>query len=85
LTYERYVKDPEGHKNVSIFSVASKSIIFQFTQKTLSNWGVQWTMDESIFGLLVTNEVQFYKVDSMQSGTFSLFFFLPQEWRFVLD
>ncbi|CAG8432799.1 11479_t:CDS:10 [Diversispora eburnea] len=69
-TWERPVKpqDNSVHKNLIIWEVVTGKELISFTQKTQTNWNVQWTEDESFFSRLVTGEVHFYDTNRIDKG-----------------
>eukprot|EP00158_Paraphelidium_tribonemae_P004488 Partr_v1_DN26783_c0_g1_i2_m8742 putative eukaryotic translation initiation factor len=62
-TFERMQKSVEGssmHSNVQLFHCESARIVASFSHKNSETWHLQWTDNESHFGRLVTNNVNFH-------------------------
>ncbi|RHZ55362.1 hypothetical protein Glove_416g6 [Diversispora epigaea] len=69
-TWERPVKSQDNsvHRNLIIWEVVTGKELISFTQKTQTNWNVQWTEDESFFSRMVTGEVHFYDTNRLDKG-----------------
>jgi len=69
--YTKFVKsqDPDIQPhNMFIYEVSTGELKITFVQKSLSNWKVQWTDDESVCARLVTGEVHFYDTRKFDLG-----------------
>ncbi|POY70577.1 hypothetical protein BMF94_6492 [Rhodotorula taiwanensis] len=70
-TWERQVKPEEGqppHLNLRVFDVRSGAEIIAFSQKSIENWHLQYTADESKAVRCVTNEVHVYNPRDWSAG-----------------
>ncbi|ORX91387.1 translation initiation factor eIF-2A [Basidiobolus meristosporus CBS 931.73] len=72
-TWERYAKQPDDsvHKNLILWEVESAKQVASFTQKSQSNWDLQWTDDELFCARMVTNEIHFFMTKSLSKGIHS--------------
>ncbi|TKA50047.1 hypothetical protein B0A53_06493 [Rhodotorula sp. CCFEE 5036] len=69
--WERQVKPAEGeppHLNLKVYDVRSGQEIAGFSQKSIENWHLQYTSDESKAIRCVTNEVHVYNPGDWSAG-----------------
>ncbi|KAK4131477.1 translation initiation factor eIF-2A [Trichocladium antarcticum] len=75
-TWERPAKDENGDatKNFKVWRTiedvaddAERQPLGKWVQKSMSGWNLQYTADEQYCARMVTNEVQFYKSDDLQT------------------
>ena len=58
-----------------IYEVSTGELKITFVQKSLSNWKVQWTDDESVCARLVTGEVHFYDTRKFDLGKILYYYY----------
>ncbi|KAJ1929747.1 hypothetical protein IWQ60_000899 [Tieghemiomyces parasiticus] len=70
LTWERFVKPPEGPlpKNTLIWATATGEQLGAFTRKLQSSWTFQWSYNEQYCAILATNEVHFFDPTRLDRG-----------------
>ncbi|XP_058450447.1 eukaryotic translation initiation factor 2A [Malaya genurostris] len=66
MTWEAYTENPKDEvkekPNLFLYEVASGREVFSIIQKRHADWEMHWTIDESLFALMVGGEVLFYEV-----------------------
>ncbi|GAA5951776.1 hypothetical protein JCM21900_001071 [Sporobolomyces salmonicolor] len=70
-SWERQVKPADGeppHRNLRIFDTATGQEIASFSQKSIEDWALQYTEDESKALRCVTNEVHVYNPANFEAG-----------------
>lgn len=70
-TWELYTvtKDkPEGAPNMFVYKLETGSELFSTVQKKQTDWEPSWSIDESIFALLVGGEALFYEMGEGTAG-----------------
>lgn len=69
-TWERPVRLEDGaqHKNLRVFSVSTGEELTAFSQKSMDNWDLQYTVTESHAIRLVSAEIQVYRPAEWQKG-----------------
>ncbi|BGP21307.1 eukaryotic translation initiation factor 2A [Rhodotorula toruloides] len=70
-SWERQVKPAEGeppHRNLRVWDSVSGQELASFSQKSMDNWALQYTADESKAVRCVTNEVHVYNPSNWEAG-----------------
>ncbi|KAL7273823.1 hypothetical protein RUND412_003300 [Rhizina undulata] len=69
ITWERPSKQEDGSatKNLKVWRTETAEHVVAFVQKSQTGWNLQYTHDEKYCARAVTNEVQFYEADKMNT------------------
>ena len=77
ITWQRPTKDESGDavKNLKVWKTLGasgsqddkKDVVGQFVQKSQTGWNLQYTSDERLCARLVSNEIQFYESDNLNT------------------
>lgn len=71
ITWQRSTKDENGDatKNLKVWRAIENehAVVGSFVQKSQTGWNLQYTPDEKLCARVVTNEVQFYQSDNLQT------------------
>ncbi|KAJ5819725.1 hypothetical protein N7474_005316 [Penicillium riverlandense] len=71
ITWQRSTKDENGDatKNLKVWRAIENehTVVGSFVQKSQTGWNLQYTPDEKLCARVVTNEVQFFQSDNLQT------------------
>lgn len=71
LLFAAKLEDGSGSKNLVVYHTLSATELASFSQKSQSNWNLQWTSSEEYCARLVTNEVQFWEAANVGKQVWS--------------
>ena len=68
MNYTAKQEDGNATENLKVWNTETAELLASYVQKSQVGWNLQYTFDEKYCARVVTNTVQFYESDKMNTG-----------------